>query len=290
MKLSINTFTVLLAFFFPTAATSLLYAHSDILLVDVGGQVTIGAAEDIDGAEESFDTETKLFETILVPGFVPPTPADYETGEPGFFALHAATDAADLASLGANALPSSSSVSANSPSFDFDGDNASLFYWDATGAVDFSPAPVGTTFSFDPTVAFATTGANGEMDDHPIFQLEKAGAGVPDDGVYLISPTVDVAGLSTSDNFYIVMLVDSLIGSVNDAEDDLEAIEHALEEIEKGLATDAVVDLGGGNIKDFAFFEEAVEFVEEATTIPEPSTFVLGLSALLAAALTKRNR
>ena len=255
---------------------SSLHAHSDILLVDVGGQVTIGAAEDIGGPEESFDLDTELFEMIFVPGFQPPTPADYESSEPGFFGLHAVSDAADLGSLGASALPGSASVSANSPSFTFDGQSASLFYWDATGAVNFTPAPVGTTFNFDPAAGFATTGANGDMDEHPIYQLEKAGAGVPDDGVYLISPTVDVAGLTTSDNFYMVMLVDSLIGSVNDAEDDLEAIEHALEEMEEGLADDAIVDLGGGNIKDFAFFEEAVEYVEE-TIVPEPSTMALAL-------------
>jgi len=285
-KIQVPFYALTLSLLIPT---STIHAHSDILLADVGGKVTVGSAEDIGGAEEAFDLDSKLFEIILVPGFQPPTPADYESGEPGFFGLHGVSDAADLATLGASALPGSASVTANNPSFTFDGQSASLFYWNTTGAVNFTPAPAGTTFAFDPAAGFATTGPNGEMDEHPIYQLEKAGAGLPDDGVYLISPTVDVAGLTGSDNFYMVMLVDSLIGSVNDAEDDLEAIEHALEELEEGTASDALVDLGGGNIKDFAFFEEAVEFVE-ATTVPEPSTMALALLAIALSGLQTRSR
>ena len=241
--------------------------------------MAIGAAEDIGGPEELFDLDTRVFETILVPGFQPPTPADYETDEPGFFGLNGVSDAATLATLGASALPGGASVSANTTSFTVDAASATLFHWDGSGAVDFDPAPAGTTFAFDPASGFATTGVNGDMDDHPIFQIDDGGAGLPADGVYLISPTVDVSGLSTSDNFFLVMLVESLVGSVNDAEDDVEAIEEALELLHEGLADDAIVDFGGGNLKDMAFFEEAVEFVE-ASLVPEPASFALALLGL----------
>ena len=50
-------------------------AHDDVLVANVGGQTTIGAAADIGGPSESFDLTTRVFETILVPGFSPTTPA-----------------------------------------------------------------------------------------------------------------------------------------------------------------------------------------------------------------------
>lgn len=249
--------------------------HSDVLVTSVNGQVAIGAAEDINGPDEEFNLDTNTFESILVPGFSPVTPADYESEEPGFFALNSVGDAAELAGLGATALPGDTSLSVSLSNFTVDGDTSTLFYWDGTGSVDFAPAPAGTSFAFDPAVDFATTNANGGLDDHPIYELDVA-TGVPADGVYLISPVIDVAGLTTSDNFYIVLLADALITG----EDDAELVEEALEDLEEGLALDAVVDFGGGVMKDFAFYEEAVEFVEETVAIPEPTSLLLGLSSL----------
>ena len=252
------------------AASPAMAQHSDVLLVDVGGQVTIGSAADIDTVDESFDLDTIVFESIFAPGSILPTPADYETTEPGFFGLHGVKDAADLATLGASALPGNASVSINLANFKVDGVSSDLFYWDGTGAVDFNPAPAGTSFNFDPSIGFATTNPNGDMDDHPIFELD-ATSGVPADGVYVISPVVDVAGLATSDRFFLVFLADALITD----EDDLEAVEEALELLEEGVTTDAIA-LG----KDFAFYEEAVEFVEGTLAVPEPTTAMLSLLAL----------
>jgi len=49
------------------------FAHSDALLVNVGGQVVVGTAEDIDGPNEAYALDAGLFESILRSGFAPPT-------------------------------------------------------------------------------------------------------------------------------------------------------------------------------------------------------------------------
>jgi hypothetical protein len=171
-------------------------------------------------------------------------------------------------------------VSLNLSSFSVDGDVASLFYWNGIGPVDFDPAPAGAVFGFKPPGSFATTGANGDLDDHPVFQLDDGGAGIPADGVYLIAPTIDVAGLATSDRFFVVLLVDQLI----DTEDDVEDLEEALEALEAGESETAFL-----HSKDFAFYEEAVEYVEENIAVPEPSAGVLALVAVGLVALRRSN-
>jgi hypothetical protein len=268
-------------------AVTCLAQHSDVLLANVGGQVDVGSASDIDGPNEAIDLDATVFESILIAGFAPPTPADYETNEPGFFALHGVSDAADLTALGASALPGGAIVTAAAPSFTVNGNGGSLFFWNGMGAVDFQPVSVaqpGVSFAFSPP-AFGTTGVNGDLDDHPVFQVNDT-AGTPGDGVYLISPTVGVAGLADSDNFFVVMLVDRLI----QGEDERELVEAALEGLEEGLTTDAVVDFGGGVTKDFAFYEEAVEWVESNLVVPEPSGLAMGVAAVSAFVLRERRR
>ena len=259
------------------APAPLALAHSDALLASVGGKVTLGTAEEIDGVGETFALGASVFEAILRGGFSPPPQADYEGDEPGFFALHSVNDAAALATIGASPLPSSAPVTANVTPFTVNGAVDALFYWDGVGAVDFQPislAQPGVTFGFKPA-AFGLTGANGELDDHPIYQINHA-AGTPSDGVYLAAPTIGVAGLTTSEPFYMAFLVDSLIQT----EDDLETVEAALEQLEEGLTPDAIADFGGGVTKDFAFYEESVEWVESNLVVPEPGALALGLLGL----------
>ena len=245
--------------------------HSDVLVADVGGKVAVGDASNIDAPGETFDLDTRVFESILRGGFSHPTlAADYEAVEPGFFALHSVSHTSELASLGASALPGDAAVSLNLSSFSVDGDVASLFYWNGIGPVDFDPAPAGADFGFKPPGSFATTGANGDLDDHPVFQVDNGGAGAPADGVYLIAQSIDVAGLATSDRFFVVLLVDQLI----DTEDDVEDLEVALEALEAGNGETAFLDG-----KDFAFYEAAVEYVETNIAIPEPSAGLLSLAA-----------
>jgi hypothetical protein len=249
--------------------------HSDALLVSVGGQVVVGTASDIDGPNEQFALDAGVFELIMRAGFAPPLPADYETDEPGFFALHGTADAAALAALGAEPLPGGAQVSAELTSFNVGGAD-SLFYWNGSGAVDFQSAAdalPAVQFGFSP-VAFGTTDANGALDGHPIYQLNLAGAAKPADGVYLVAPRIGVAGLDPSDPFYAVVLVDALITG----EDQLELVEHALDELEAG-GPDALVDFGGGVTKDFAFYEAAVEWVESNLVVPEPAALSLALFA-----------
>lgn len=257
-------------------------AHSDALLVNVGGQVVVGTAEDIDGPDEAFGLDVGVFESILRAGFAPPAPADYEGDEPGFFGLHGVNDAGDLASLGASALPAGASASGSLAPFTVNGNVDSLFYWDGVGNVDFqqiSIAQSGVTFAFKPA-AFGSTGANGDLDDHPIYQINAA-ASTPADGVYLIAPQISVVGLTTSEPFYMAFLVDALI----EDEDDLELVEAALEGLEAGTTPGAVTDFGGVT-KDFAFYEESVEWIESNLVVPEPtagSLAVVGIAAAVAA-------
>lgn len=248
--------------------------HSDVLITNVAGKVTIGAASDAGGPHESFDLETKVFETVFTPGFSPVDAKDYEAAEPGFESLHATSNAAELLALGAAALPANSEVSIAPSNFQLGGNSAELFYWNGIGSVQFEPAPADISFSLAPTI-FATTGSQGDMHSHPIFQLDAA-TGVPADGVYLAAPVVDVAGLATSDPFYVVLLADALITG----EDDAELVEEALEGLESGATTDALVTFPGNGTKDFAFYEAAVDFTADQVAIPEPNTVLLAIAAL----------
>ncbi len=263
---------------------SMAFAHSDALLANVGGQVVVGTAEDIDGPNEAFALDAGLFEAILRGGFTPPPQADYEGDEPGFFALHGVNDAADLATLGAAALPGGAAVAGSLTPFTVNGNLDSLFYWDGVGSVDFQPISIAqpsVTFAFKPA-AFGSTGANGDLDDHPIYQINSP-AGTPADGVYLVAPQISVASLTTSKPFHMAFLLDALI----EDEDDLELVEAALEDFEEG-APNALVDFSGGVTKDFAFYEESVEWIESNLVVPEPGTLALAVIGIAAAVAARR--
>jgi hypothetical protein len=271
----------------PAIAATAAAQHSDALLVNVGGQVVVGTASDIDDPNEDLSLDAGAFELIMRSGFAPPVPADYETTEPGFFALHGTADAADLATLGAAPLPANSPVTANLASFAVGGASGTLFYWNGVGPVDFQPITTsqpGVTFAFSPP-SFGVTSANGDLDGHPIYQLNLAGGAAPADGVYVISPSINIFGLTPSDNFYAVLLADALITG----EDELELVEHALEDLEAG-APNALVDFGGGVTKDFAYYEEAVEWVESNLVVPEPGSLTIAVVALAAAGRLCRKR
>ena len=273
----------LLAAFALVGQASTALAHSDALVVNVGGQVVVGTAEDIDGPDEAFELGAGVFEAILRAGFAPPIPADYEGNEPGFFGLHAVNDAGDLAALGASALPASAAVSGSLSPFTVNGNVDSLFYWDGVGSVNFQPISIaqpGVAFAFQPT-AFGATGANGQLDDHPIYQINLP-SGTPADGVYLIAPQISVAGLSDSEPFYMAFLVDALIQS----EDDVELVEGALEAFEEG-APNAIADFGGVT-KDFAFYEESVEWIESNLVVPEPGSAALAALGMASFAFFRR--
>ena len=257
--LSLAVFTV------AVACSSSVFAHSDVLFGNVGGKVTLGTAEEIGTVDESLELfpagTNGAFESIMKVGL---PLADYEADAPGFYM--------DPVELGANAIAPGLDVFVSSTTFTVDGNTADLFYWDGVDPVAFSPV-VGTTgfeFEVDPGPELGTT-TSGTFDDHPEFLLDDPG-GVPADGVYLISFEVGVTGLTTSDNSYAVLLVDDLI----DSDLDLLNVEEAIEDLEdSGDPNDATVDFGGGVEKNFAFYEEAVEWVEDNLVVPEPASCMI---------------
>ena len=281
MSLTYQRVLSLVVFTAAVACSASVFAHSDVLLADVGGKVAIGTAEDIgDPVNESLELfppgTNGAFESIMIAGSGLVDPPDYESDEPGFYS--------DPAALGANALPGSAGVTASTTNFTVGAASAELFYWNGGGAVEFDPAPVNTAFEFEPASNFATTTSSGFVDGHPEFLLNAVADAVPADGVYLISPVVDVDTLATSDSFFVVLLVDALITTPELAEE----VEEAVEALEEG-APNAEVDFGNGVVKDFAFYEEAVEWVEDNLVVPEPTTGMIALVVLGFAAVS-RNR
>ncbi len=243
--------------------------HSDILLRDVGGQVVVGAAEDLSGEEGGpfYHLDEKLFEGVFVKSAapVPPFNYDFERTEPGFFSAPGLP--------AGNDLPANADISLSLSSFSIGAANDVTYYWDGMGEVDFQPLSItqpGVKFAFGPA-SFASTDANSAVDDHPLFGLTSGAA----DGVYLVSPVVSVAGLADSDPFYMVWLANSVLVDDETAEE----LEGALEAYEEGGPEPIV---GGVN---FAFFEEAVEYVG---AIPEPSTALLAMLAASLVGVTRR--
>ena len=151
-------------------------AHSDIFVTNVGGQVTVGGANDLESASPFYELDTKVFEGVLVTGF--PLPIfDFGRGEPGFFALPSGSP--DLPA-GASALVGNAAVSVNLPAFAVNGQSDTLFYWNGSGAVDFQPISVSqpsVTLTIDPSPFTDPTGADGFLHFHPAYELDNGGAG-----------------------------------------------------------------------------------------------------------------
>jgi hypothetical protein len=241
------------------------FAHSDVFLAAMGSQVAVGGANELGTIDEHFDLTTRVFEGVMVSGFPPFDPADYGRDEPGFDALASGSTAFPA---GATALPADSAVTINTLPFAIGTLVDSLFFWDGSGSVDFQPistAQPGVAMTLDPN-PIGTTSANGELHEHPVFAIDDGGASLPADGVYLIAPAASLPGLTDSQRFYMVWLVDGLLSD----EEPAEGLEEALEQGE-------TVYLG----KDFAFFEEAVEYVQ-TQIVPEPASGALGLFAFTA--------
>ena len=248
------------------------FADRDVFLANVGRMVAIGSAADT--SPSAPDLITRVFERVVIPGFPPINPSDYGLDEPGFFALPAGDPELPA---GASALPLNANVTANLLPFTIGGGTDTLFYWNGTGSVDFAPVSVaqpGVSLVLDPNPV-GRTGASGGADIHPSYRLDKSGAGAPTDGVYLISPTVSVAGLTDSQRFFMLFLADALVT-------DEDAAEAVLEGLEMGQPIFAG--------KDFSFFAEAGAYVEAHLVVPEPSVESLMALAFVVAGALSRNR
>ncbi len=243
-----------------TLMPALAMAHSDIFLADQAGQVGIGAADDLDSTP-LFDLETGVFEAVFIKpaASTPPFFFTFERDEPGFFGS-AVSEVA-----GSAPLPGMADVSASLRSFSFGGATSDLYYWDGAGGVDFQPnTQAGVSFVIGGGSPFATTAADGSVDDHPLFGLTGSAA----DGVYWMSLTASVDGLMESKPIHLVWLASSLI----DGDDAAEEFEELLELFEEsGDPSDL------GRFSSLAYFEEAVEFVDAQVAVPEPSAIALAL-------------
>jgi hypothetical protein len=167
-------------------------------------------------------------------------------------------------------------VTINMPPFNVGSNTDTIFYWNGSGVINFQPISAvqpGVDMSLDPN-PIATTSASGALHEHTTFQLDNGGAGVPSDGVYLIAPTASIPGLRSSSRFFMVWLVDSMLQD-----------EEAAEAFEEALEIGQSVYQG----KDFSFFEDAVDFVQNHI-VPEPPSGLLSLLALAGVTATACSR
>ena len=241
---------------------------SDVFVTNVGGQVTIGGANNLETVDENFDLTTKVFYTPMVPNPNPLDPHDYGYDDPGFFGL-GSTRVADFPA-GTSPLPAGANVTVNFPNFTVAGQTDKLFYWDGTGPVNFQPIsttqpgftiavgadPVGTTSNTSPS-------DYGALHEHPGFTLDNGGPGLPAYGVYLNAANISVAGLTQSKNYYYVWVIDSLIDDADKAAALRDALlDHVIPPIVEG--------------KDFTFVNDAIGFVQNnLASVPEPSSVAL---------------
>lgn len=249
---------LLTALLVATAANEVL-AHGgggDIALFTTGGQADVGFAKlDADDITQiEFNPDDNVFQSILLP-FTPNliVPWTFASPEPGY-------DADE------GALPNGATITLNT---------LDVQYWDGNGAVSFSSA-VGIAAGYAPPT-HATNPADGGFHAHPFFGVVDAGQAVSD-GIYLTKLTVSVSGLTDSDPYYMVSLVDSAIAEAEDAE--------AL-----GESVRAYLDDPSGspiptfNGQDYTYYANAILHVEA----PEPGTAMLAALAL-AGVFARRRR
>ena len=226
------------------ALANVAYAqHGDVWLsTDVANnKLALGV---VDEAGVTFMPGVRVLEVILTPDALPFSPFDYSAEDPGF--RSAAGD-----------LPASQPVGLTLQS---------LSVWNGAGL----DAAAGVEFSFDLSSGFATE-ADGSLHEHPLYGLTDLTLDplpVPD-GVYVASFKASIAGLADSDPYYFVMLKDDLIAD----ESDVETLAGLLEDYANG----GPLPVFGG--KNFAFFEEAVEFA--AAAVPEPHGVALACCGVL---------
>lgn len=236
----------------------------DIAVFSEGGQVAVGFAvlDDDDIEQVLFDPTDKVFEAILLPQ--PPIPGlpDVGSSEPGYDANE-------------GELASSASLTVNIHS---------LLYWNGSGAVNFAPA-VGVDPSYTPNNA--NVAADGGFHAHLVFGLTDTVVDAQPlaDGVYLAQLSVSVAGMTDSNPYYLVTMVDELVTGSMDPEGDAEAI-GALVRAYMEDPLGAPAPIYGG--KDFTFYANAIGNVE---AIPEPMSLLLAaLGAIGLVAVVRRTR
>ena len=248
-------------------AAPAVFAHGsggDIAVFTTAGQADVGYAllDDDDIHQIAFDPNDSVFQAVLVPlvGAPPFIPYDLASTEPGYDANE-------------GALPAVAEIRWNLQE---------LQYWNGVGAPSFATA-VGVSGGYAPQPVLTTV--DGGFHSHQHFGLEDLTADAQPiaDGVYLAKFTVSVSGLTDSEPFYMVSLVESTVNSAADPIAMAEEIGEAVIGFMADPSSGAPVVAG----KDYSFYASAIQHAE-SLTVPEPTT--LALVAMLAACVPARRR
>lgn len=237
----------------------------DVAVFTTNGKADVGFAvlDENDVEQIQFDPDDSVFTTILAPGAL--FGLALSSTEPG---------------LDANEgdLPANARLSVRVQE---------LLYWDGVGSVSLSAAQ-GVQALFFPD--FVSTDSQGGFHWHPLYgmrDLTNDGQPIPD-GVYVAKATVRVVGLAESDPYYLVTLADQRIGQAPDPEGAAETLGEGVRAYQADPANQPPPTLGG---KNFAFYAEAINYVERLAVVPEPtSTGFAWLAALLAARQARSER
>ncbi|QDU90243.1 hypothetical protein Pla175_36450 [Pirellulimonas nuda] len=195
-------------------ASAAVAQHTDILVQQLGGRLTVGISDLDAGTAQA----TRVFTR--------PFPASYAENNPGFNAL---SSASPILPPGTSALPGSTNLDWDFLSMRGVCATSNLLYWDGDGAtlddVSFGAAPgadyrlylygknnqfaaVDGTPTMVPGHTIETTGANGFMHEHRFFYLDDDtdvnNGSAPAEGYYLISMQLRMEGLEASDPFYVI--------------------------------------------------------------------------------------
>jgi len=183
--------------------------HADVLVQDVAGRVTSGAADFDNG-------QWTLGKRVFTQEF----DSDYSVSDPGFNALAAGSPSMPA---GAEALPASTPLGWDFLPMKIDGAASNLFYWNGVGGVQFGglPGPDYELSLFGRVNAVAVEGspelvpgdvinitsATGALHTHRFFFLDSGNNNAtttPADGIYLMSMRATMAGLDSSAPIYFL--------------------------------------------------------------------------------------
>lgn len=198
--------SILLAATVGIVATDAKAQHIDILVArDATGTKLVSGAADISNG--NYTVGPRVFGADF--GEDPMLP--HLGSDPGYNAVANPT--------GGIALPGSTPLSFGFKTITIGSTTSNLFFWDGTGAVNFTAVPAGYSFTASKSGGFSstvtgtatnvagfninTTGSNGFLHKHLDFQIDGNG-GNPADGIYLVSQQFHMSGMVSSDPIFLV--------------------------------------------------------------------------------------